>query len=83
MRSLVTILVTNHNYGRYLSRCLRSLISQKIDKNLYNIIIIDDASTDNSNVIIDNFIGIDLKDHIFCIKKKKKNWFTSIFKHWN
>ena len=72
MRSLVTILVTNHNYGRYLSRCLRSLISQKIDKNLYNIIIIDDASTDNSNVIIDNFIGIDLKDHIFCIKNKKK-----------
>ena len=72
MSPIVTLLVTNHNYGRYLSRCLRSLISQKINKNLYKIIIIDDASTDNSNVIIDNFIGIDLKDRISCIKNKKK-----------
>lgn len=72
MKPIVTVLVTNHNYGRYLSRCLRSLISQVIDKNLYKIIIIDDASTDNSKVIIDNFIGIDLKDHISCIKNKKK-----------
>jgi glycosyltransferase involved in cell wall biosynthesis len=72
MKPIVTVLVTNHNYGRYLSRCLRSLISQIIDQNLYKIIIIDDASTDNSNVIIDNFIGIDLKNHISCIKNKKK-----------
>ncbi|MDC3163083.1 glycosyltransferase family 2 protein [Candidatus Pelagibacter sp.] len=72
MNPIVTVLVTNHNYGRYLSRCLRSLISQKIDKNLYKIIVIDDASTDNSKVVIDNFIGIDLKDQISCIKNKKK-----------
>ena len=72
MKPIVTVLVTNHNNGRYLSRCLRSLISQIIDQNLYKIIIIDDASTDNSNVIIDNFIGIDLKNHISCIKNKKK-----------
>ena len=72
MKPLVTILVTNHNYGLYISRCLRSLLSQKIDKKFYEIIIIDDASTDKSNLIIDNFIGIDLKDYIICIKNKKK-----------
>ena len=72
MKPLVTILVTNHNYGLYISRCLRSLLSQKIDQKFYEIIIIDDASTDKSNLIIDNFIGIDLKDHIVCIKNKKK-----------
>jgi len=51
---------------------MRSLLAQKIQKELYEIIIIDDASTDNSNLIIDNFIGIDLKNHFFCIKNKKK-----------
>jgi len=45
----VSVIVTSYNYGFWLERCLRSLINQKfIDSNSYEIIFIDDASSDNS-----------------------------------
>tara|TARA_B100002019_G_scaffold292933_1_gene317883 strand:+ start:5679 stop:6323 length:645 start_codon:yes stop_codon:yes gene_type:complete len=67
MSPLVTILVTTHNYGQYISRCLRSLLSQKLEKKLYEIIVVDDASTDNTDLIIDNY-----KNQILYIKNKKQ-----------
>ena len=42
----VSIVITNYNYGKYLSRCLRSCLSQK--GTLCEVIVVDDASTDNS-----------------------------------
>ena len=67
MSPLVTVLITTHNYGHYISRCLRSLLSQKIDRSLYEIIVVDDASTDNTYQIIENF-----KNQILYIKNKKQ-----------
>jgi len=44
----ITVVVTNYNYGRYLGRCIRSLISQDLDQKSYEIIVVDDGSTDDS-----------------------------------
>lgn len=41
----VSVIVTNYNYGKYIERCLRSLISQTI---AVEIIVVDDASTDDT-----------------------------------
>lgn len=46
----VSIVVTNFNYGKWLRRCLRSLINQNFTD--YEIIIVDDLSTDNSRNIL-------------------------------
>jgi len=46
----VTILVTNYNYDKWLRRCIRSCINQNFDS--YEIIIVDDCSTDNSKSIL-------------------------------
>ena len=66
MKPVVTVLVTVHNHGKYIGRCLRSLISQKLDRNLYEIIVVNDASTDNSESVIEIF-----KDEIIYIKNDK------------
>ena len=55
MKPKVTVLITIHNHEKYIGRCIRSLLSQKIDKKFFEIIIINDASTDNSEAIIDVF----------------------------
>ena len=67
MKAKVTVLVTIHNHEKYIGRCLRSLVSQKIDKKFFEIIIVNDASTDNSEAIIDVF-----KEDIIYIKNKKR-----------
>jgi glycosyltransferase involved in cell wall biosynthesis len=67
MKPKVTVLITVHNHQKYVGRCIRSLISQKIDRKFFEIIVVNDASTDNSEAIIDVFI----KDIIY-IKNKKQ-----------
>lgn len=50
-RPLVTVYVVNHNYGRYLSQAVESLQSQTLQD--FEILIIDDGSTDNSREVIE------------------------------
>jgi len=51
----ISIIVTNYNYGRFLPRVIRSLVNQSYNKEEYEIIVIDDCSTDNSLEILDTF----------------------------
>lgn len=50
-----SIIVTSYNYGRYLERCLRSCLSQSFPAKDYEVIVIDDASTDETAEILKKF----------------------------
>lgn len=52
---LVTVIITAHNYARYLERAIRSVISQSLERNSYEIIVVDDHSTDETPQILDNY----------------------------
>ena len=49
-----SIVIINFNYERFLKDCLLSCINQNIKEN-YEIILVDDGSTDNSLSIANNF----------------------------
>jgi len=51
----ISVVVTNYNYGRYLGRCLRSLLSQDTENSKYEIILVDDGSTDDSREVAEIF----------------------------
>ena len=51
--TLVTIYITNYNYGKYLQKSIESVLNQTF-KN-FELIIIDDGSTDSSKSIISKF----------------------------
>lgn len=53
----VSVIITNYNYGRYLSRSIRSIINQSYNSSEYEIIVVDDCSSDNSSEVIRNFKG--------------------------
>ena len=53
MKDLITVYITNYNYGNFFKKSIESVINQNY-KN-FNLIIIDDASTDNSIEILDKF----------------------------
>ena len=50
-----SIIITNYNYARYLGRCIRSCLNQSMPPNDYEVIVVDDGSTDNSKQIIESF----------------------------
>lgn len=52
----ISVVVTNFNYGRYIRRCLRSLLSQDLDRSRYEIIVVDDKSADDSLQAIAAFV---------------------------
>jgi glycosyltransferase involved in cell wall biosynthesis len=49
----VTVYITNHNYEKYLKQSIESVLNQNF-KN-FELIIIDDGSTDNSKKIINEY----------------------------
>jgi glycosyltransferase involved in cell wall biosynthesis len=53
----ISVVVTNHNYGRYLRRCLRSLLNQELERHRYELILVDDHSTDDSLEAVSTFAG--------------------------
>ena len=42
-----------YNVEQYVDRCIRSLENQDIDKDDYEILVIDDGSPDNSTSIVE------------------------------
>ena len=44
----LSVIIPLYNSGHFLSRCIGSLLNQDIDINDYEVLIINDGSTDNS-----------------------------------
>ena len=49
----VTVYITNHNYGRYIKQAIESVLNQSYMD--FEILIIDDGSTDDSRSIIEQY----------------------------
>lgn len=53
----VSVIITCHNYARYLSRAIRSVINQTLDRDDYEIIVVNDASTDETEKVMKTYSG--------------------------
>ena len=62
----ISIIIPIYNRDEFIGRCIRSILSQSIDRKNYEIIIIDDGSTDYSSKIYNVFA-----DEVIIIKHKK------------
>lgn len=51
----VSVIIAAFNEEKYIGRCLRSLLDQTIDKKEYEIIVIDDGSTDKTSYALGQF----------------------------
>jgi|TARA_B100000315_G_scaffold42080_1_gene36997 glycosyltransferase involved in cell wall biosynthesis len=64
---LVTVYITNYNYGQYLIKAIESVLSQTYD--YMELIIIDDGSDDGSRSIIEKYSP---RANIFSVFQKNK-----------
>jgi glycosyltransferase involved in cell wall biosynthesis len=51
----VSVIITNHNYSKYLNRSIRSAFVQNFQVDKYEIIVVDDQSDDWSKEIINSY----------------------------
>ena len=64
---LVTVYITNYNYGDYLPEAIESVLAQTFEK--FELIIIDDGSSDGSSAIISSYEN---DDRIVCIHQENR-----------
>ena len=51
----VSVIIPLYNAEKYIGRCLRSILSQSLDRSSYEIIVINDGSNDNSLKMLNVF----------------------------
>lgn len=66
MLPIISIIVPAYNQEKYIGRCIRSLLSQSLKKELFEIIVINDGSKDKTSNALQVF-----KKDIIIIKNKK------------
>lgn len=62
----ISAIIAAHNSEKYIERALRSILDQSLSKDIYEIIVVDDGSTDKTRNILRSF-----KDMIKIITIKK------------
>ena len=64
----VSVIIPVHNAEKYIGRAIRSALDQNFDKNKFEVIVVNDASTDNTSKILDYYSN---RIKIINLKEKK------------
>ena len=52
----ISVVVCTYNRDQMLPECLESLSNQRVDKNLYEVIVVDNNSKDNTQEVANGFV---------------------------
>ncbi len=75
----ISVVIPNYNYGKYLKERVYSILSQKVK--LFEIVFLDDNSTDDSREVIDEMV-YEIKPYIRVKTVFNKENSGSVFKQW-
>lgn len=71
MNPEVSIIVPVYNVEKYLNRCIDSILNQSFEN--FELILVDDGSTDNSGKIVDEYESLDKRIELFIRKMVGKD----------
>lgn len=65
----LSIIIPVYNVEKYIGRCLDSIYNQKVDEELFEVIVVNDGTPDNSVSIIEKYVD----NHTNCTLVNQKN----------
>lgn len=54
----ISVIITTFNYARYLGRAIRSVFNQSTGREYYEILVVDDASTDETVSVLNDYTDL-------------------------
>ena len=63
---LVSVIIPVFNRERFINKSIRSILDQSLNKDQYEVIVVDDGSNDGTNQILNNY-----SDRIKILQQKK------------
>lgn len=52
---MVSLIITTYNYAQYVERAIRSALDQSLSKDQYEVIVVNDCSTDHTQEVLSNY----------------------------
>lgn len=52
---MISVIITAYNYEKYIERAIRSCLDQSLNRKHYEVIVVNDCSTDNTAKILENY----------------------------
>jgi glycosyltransferase involved in cell wall biosynthesis len=52
---MVSLIITTYNYGHFVERAVRSALDQSLAREQFEVIVVDDASTDATASVLENY----------------------------
>lgn len=65
MRIRISAIICTHNRSAYLKRAIQSLVDQTLPKEQYEIIVVDNGSTDDTKAIVEGFYRLENLRYIY------------------
>lgn len=55
MNTLISVVICTHNRDQYLGKAIQSLLDQQMPKDQYEIVVVDNRSTDTTKAVVEQF----------------------------
>lgn len=53
---MVSLIITTFNYAHFVERAVRSALDQSLAREQFEVIVVDDASTDSTKAVLENYL---------------------------
>lgn len=70
-KDIISVIISAYNSEKTITKTLRSLEEQDLDKNLYEVIISDDGSRDSTKAIVESFIQRGKMNIFYCFQENE------------